>query len=418
MEMLPTSRSFGAGQADSPLLPPNLPMLDVPAAAVIVAETDIDAVSQEHFLANNPLSLATYIIPLALIAVCSVSLPDWRVMAGLLVINVTIVLAQLGLNQAIRKAQTPLQTQRLWRAYEGLMVLSGVGWAALMQPTVETFGRNIASMFVCVIIIVTIAITAMASATQWRSFIAYLIGSMVCLFSQTILYYGIIGPVPLLATIGLVPSLIALAHMFRKQSRLMIRTQLENQCLANELTRALSTAEFLANRDSLTGLYNRRAFERVATAMQADVSTHPLSLILIDLDHFKAINDRYGHGVGDSVLRHTAELVSGMAGPNDIIGRGDGAVARWGGEEFILLLPECSTEKAEALAQLLLVGLTRLSAPDWPADLRVSGSFGVAKWSAETSLHQGIANADTAMYRAKADGRNRVCVHAVGEGSN
>lgn len=398
MEMLATSQTINAAQR---------------ASDGAVSEADVDQLSQRTFLENIPLSNATNAIPFSLIALCCFSLPEWRLMALLLVLNASAIIGMYLVSKRLRLVSDPVHTARLWRVYEGLAFASGVLWAAMMAPVVTSLGRDIGSMFVCVVIIVSIAVTSIVVATQWRSFLCFLAGVMLCLIPQTIYYLDMIGPIPLVATIGLVPALGALAHAVRKQNRMMFRTQLEKDKLADDLAHALAAAEYLASRDSLTGLYNRRAFEEMAHAIQEDGTSSPLSLVLIDLDHFKAINDQHGHGIGDSVLRKTAELIAGTAGPLGIVGRGDGAVARWGGEEFILLLRNCAPENALRLAERLRHGLTELRSGDWPDSLVVSGSLGVAEWMPDTSLHLGISQADEAMYRAKKEGRNRVCVHGA-----
>ncbi len=97
------------------------------------------------------------------------------------------------------------------------------------------------------------------------------------------------------------------------------------------------------------------------------------------------------------------------------MGRGDGAIARWGGEEFILLLRNCSLDRASEVAEKLRFGLLALRNPEWPEGLVVTGSFGVAPWTPETPLHTAIAMADEAMYSAKNAGRNRVCLHPASD---
>lgn len=396
MEMLGTSRSIRAAQG---------------AAGLGVAEADVDALSRKTFLENIPLSQATNLIPFGLIALCCLYLPDWRMMALFMTLNISSIVGMYLVTQRLRREPGAQSEHRLWRAYEVLAFLSGVFWAALMLPVIGTLGRDIGSMFVCVVIIVSIAVTSMVVATQQRAFLCFLTGVMLCLIPQTVMNIEVIGPIPLAATIGLVPALVALARAIRKQNRLMILTQLEKQALADELAHALAAAEYLANRDSLTGLYNRRAFEEVARKTRADGAASPLSLILVDLDHFKAINDCHGHAIGDSVLQQAAQCISGMAGPMDVVGRGDGAVARWGGEEFILLLRNCPLDTAAALAERLRAALAAMRGADWPEGLVVTGSLGVAAWQGDCGLHLGISQADAAMYAAKQAGRNQVRVH-------
>ncbi|MEZ5611003.1 MAG: diguanylate cyclase [Rhodocyclaceae bacterium] len=170
-----------------------------------------------------------------------------------------------------------------------------------------------------------------------------------------------------------------------------------------EHRRARESAEHLASIDSLTGLLNRRAFlERAAplwsTALRND---RPLSLLMVDIDHFKSINDRFGHAVGDDVLAAFGKFLFGARREGDL-------VARWGGEEFILLLPETGLSQAHALGERLRVALGRAHiTASYPHPL--SASFGLAGRNPGDSLEVLIRAADAQLYRAKAAGRNRVC---------
>jgi diguanylate cyclase (GGDEF)-like protein len=158
----------------------------------------------------------------------------------------------------------------------------------------------------------------------------------------------------------------------------------------------------IAVHDQLTGLYNRHYLSdmlasKVAHAMRHDDS---LSIILIDIDHFKSINDTYGHIVGDEVLREIGGLIRQKARQEDI-------AARFGGEEFILVLDSCTLEDAKIKAE----GLRKEIEKYYPQGLDVTASFGVIQF------HQGIESvtqlldlADQALYKAKKEGRNRVIV--------
>lgn len=396
MEMFAASRTIKAAQDAEP-----------PA----VSEEDITRLSRLHFLDNISYYQITNIVPLALIALCSVYLPDWRLMGLFLIGNAASLLGMNLVSRTIRQDQNPGRAGLWWRGYEMLALMSGLFWSACMLPVITTLGRDMASMFVCVVIIVSIAVTCMVVATERRLVTFFLFGALVCLVPQTIMYMAAIGPIPLVATIGLGPALVGLATAVRKQNHLMIRTQLEKQHLANSLSHALAAAEYLASRDSLTGLYNRRAFEELALKVRADDAAVPLSMILIDLDHFKAINDGYGHGLGDAVLVKAAEVITRHVGPHHVVGRGDGAVARWGGEEFIVLLGHCPVDQAVRIAHELRSGLAAMRGIDWPEDLVTTGSLGVAPWDPGLALHACISRADEAMYRAKQAGRNRVSVY-------
>jgi len=396
MEMLAASRSIKAAQGAGP---------------ATVSDADVARLSRLHFLENITHYQVTNIVPLGLIGLCGAYLPGARLLTLFLVLNAATLVAMNLVSRAIRRGKHTAQSISWWRMYEALAMLSGVFWSACMLPVIDTLGRNIASMFVCVVIIVSIAVTCMVVATERRLVGYFLFGALVCLIPQTILHMAEIGPIPLVATLGLGPALIGLASAVRNQNHLMVRTQLEKQHLANSLSHALAAAEYLASRDSLTGLYNRRAFEELALEVREDDALAPLTLILIDLDHFKAINDRFGHGIGDAVLVKAAEVIARHAGPHDLVGRGDGAVARWGGEEFIVLLGNCPVERAVQVAHDLRQGLAAMRGLDWPADMIATGSLGVASWDKGLALHACISRADEAMYRAKQAGRNRVSVH-------
>jgi diguanylate cyclase (GGDEF)-like protein len=393
MEMLATARSLHTAQ---------------PTPSICVTEADVDQLSRRNFLDHIPLSNVTNVVPFTLIALCCSYVAQGTLLAALLALNIAAVFGMHLISRRLRKASSLAQSAFWWRVYELAAFASGVLWAATMLPVIATLGHDIASMFVCVIIIVSVAVTSMVVASQRRTVLSFLAGVMLCLIPQTAAYLAVIGPIPLVATIGLGPALVGLAHAIRKQERLMIRTQLENQQLAESLTEALAVAKLLASRDSLTGIYNRRAFEELASGISGDEPDTPLSLILLDLDHFKSINDRHGHGIGDSVLKETAQLIETTVGPFGVVGRGDGAVARWGGEEFILLLRGATLEQAAHLAETLRQGLAALCHPQWPEGLVVTGSLGVARWHEGMPLHLGIGLADTAMYQAKKAGRNQV----------
>ncbi len=156
-----------------------------------------------------------------------------------------------------------------------------------------------------------------------------------------------------------------------------------------------------ALRDPLTGLYNRRymedALSRYASLTERS-GTH-LSVIMIDLDHFKKLNDAFGHAVGDSVLRETAAQIMGALRASDV-------ACRYGGEELLVILPECGLIEATAKAEVLRERIEALSATH---DARISASFGVAAMPESTRTVADLLNlADAALYQAKEGGRNRV----------
>lgn len=166
-------------------------------------------------------------------------------------------------------------------------------------------------------------------------------------------------------------------------------------------------AERMAERDPLTGLHNRRGFNEQALAIWSTAvrKQRPLSLIMLDLDHFKNINDLHGHAAGDHVLELTARLLEENCRAGDVI-------ARWGGEEFLLMLPETDLTEARTLAERLRLQINALTAENELHGLSLSASFGVIERSAQALLEQLINQADRLLYAAKHSGRNRVCVES------
>ena len=176
--------------------------------------------------------------------------------------------------------------------------------------------------------------------------------------------------------------------------------------LEEELTQAHRQMEILAMQDGLTGISNRRAIEEHARAEldHARRKECPLSVILLDIDHFKAINDQYGHLVGDHILRHLAEILTRNLRQYDRIGR-------WGGEEFIVILPDTKISEAIIVAERMRAETveTKLSLENGKY-YEVQISLGVACASGSyPTLAKLVDAADQAMYQAKKAGRNRVC---------
>jgi diguanylate cyclase (GGDEF)-like protein len=159
----------------------------------------------------------------------------------------------------------------------------------------------------------------------------------------------------------------------------------------------------LATRDSLTGLRNRGSIAAVATeALAAAYATRqPLSVALIDLDRFKALNDHFGHATGDRVLKEFAALVTTSIRATDSLGR-------WGGEEFLLVLPDTTLDTAMEMLNLIRRKVAQIQLEGW--DLRVSISAGLAtSGHGPFTLDEILARADVALYKAKNSGRDLVC---------
>lgn len=178
----------------------------------------------------------------------------------------------------------------------------------------------------------------------------------------------------------------------------------EAQQLKQEVLRAREEALV----DALTGLVNRRGFDVALTAClgEAGPSVSGLCLLMVDIDHFKRINDTYGHLFGDKVLRGMGKALKASL-------KGKDTAARYGGEEFAVLLPETPLGGAAGLAETLRISVAggrvkRLDSDETICNITVS--IGVANYRAGESMTEFIARADRALYAAKAQGRNRVSV--------
>jgi two-component system chemotaxis response regulator CheY len=169
----------------------------------------------------------------------------------------------------------------------------------------------------------------------------------------------------------------------------------------------------LAHTDFLTGVLNRRAFiQRMEAEIHRAAREHaPISLILADIDHFKKINDRYGHNTGDIVLQRFARKLSECLRPYDFVGR-------YGGEEFIIYLPNVKETQAILAAERMRKSIeeTKIIPPNSLDSIQITASFGIAlSWrGAGENVLSIIERADFAMYKAKREGRNRV--RTAGEG--
>ena len=173
--------------------------------------------------------------------------------------------------------------------------------------------------------------------------------------------------------------------------------------LTRQMERAHTISTRAAQTDELTGLMNRRAFFEHAQVLYAQCrhNQQPLCALMMDMDHFKEINDTYGHQAGDQVLRQIGGVISASFRQADVYGR-------LGGEEFAVLLPNTSLETARDIAEQLVKAISGLSSEPVQG---LTASLGVASTCAwEQDLHGLMNTADKALYRAKAQGRNQVAV--------
>lgn len=205
-------------------------------------------------------------------------------------------------------------------------------------------------------------------------------------------------------TVGLVLQLVVSNRAALRRERNLVRTAAQLREVSAELDR-------LARTDALTGIANRRAFFDVLGVefRRSRRYGRQLSVLMLDLDHFKDVNDRWGHPFGDHVLRQVADIIATNVRESDILGR-------YGGEEFAVALPETTVEGAEAVGEKLRQAVEAHEfraegiPPDGEPPVRITVSIGVAALPVEEDQDEVelIGRADQALYEAKRTGRNRV----------
>ncbi len=288
---------------------------------------------------------------------------------------------------------------------------------ALLQVLAVTYWRYGDNNLPLRVMAISTYSAAVCSATAWlmlkhyrgrRSSVHYrLLTVLACIFalSQLVrsIYFCTLSPVPtdiMLASgwnIMLLCLGAAIMPALSMAAVLMLHESLQTE------------AENAANRDFMTGALSRKHLFTTGQQhiMHAAASHQPLTLLLIDLDHFKVINDTFGHAAGDEVLRAFAELVRGHL-------RGRDALGRLGGEEFAILLPDASVEAAWQVAERLRAQAQQHLVSSSFGNCRYSISIGVAGWHGGESFDQLCRRADQALYQAKNKGRNRVEVSSPG----
>lgn len=239
----------------------------------------------------------------------------------------------------------------------------------------------------------------------WISLIVYIFFASGFLSTQDSIICGVAVTIFGVVLIGSSFSIARLTRMFFLRKFELDEALTETrESHRREIAMSEKLAE-QAQRDALTGAYNRRHLtEQLDYQMNTFLRTQQsFSLVSIDVDHFKHINDQYGHDVGDVVLKSTIYEMSQVLREIDIFGR-------WGGEEFLCILPNTNCNDATICAERLRNALKEIRFQESLSDLRVTASFGVTSVQHGDSVNNLIKRCDLALYQAKSGGRDRVAV--------
>jgi len=328
----------------------------------------------------------------ALVAYVLWPVGDQRVLAGWVAVLVILAVWRHRLAGAYHASPPESRDARLWgrRFLVSLAVASagwGVGsWLAMLQVG---YGYQ-AFVFV---FLLGMAAGTLAIYSPYAS--AAAIGMSLILGPAT--FYQLLGGERFHVAMGIGGLCFAVAAS--SGIRLMNDALQRSFRLAGEL-------EQLSRTDALSGLHNRRAFAEFGKMVLANAarSGRPCAIIMLDVDHFKSINDRLGHAAGDTVIRAIGAMLSGAVRAGEFAGR-------IGGEEFAVILPEATSELGRALA-IRILGLARALRPAHGGEeIRFTVSAGIAASSGEASSFDALlSRADAALYEAKRSGRDRVAV--------
>lgn len=326
--------------------------------------------------------------------------PDRLAMSLILKLLVFVPVC-LGGQWVVERYFTPTWRERAV-AITGL--LAAVICVVTLAPSRSTYALE------CIVVLNVVVVFVNAIGRFWPCLV--MSSFIVALHVATVAWMGrLTDVVAVSCTLLLMSTVVCTLYatwVLERQERRAYVLDLQEQALSQELTASHELVARTARTDALTQVANRRHFDEVMAQVWAHAQTQrsSVALLLMDVDHFKAYNDLYGHPVGDACLRAVAQALSGC------MRKGGDLVARWGGEEFAVIMSGATLESAQLLAErvreaVMAQALTHAASRCAPV---VTVSIGVSAMDPgpESSLAELVRMADRCLYEAKARGRNRV----------
>lgn len=314
---------------------------------------------------------------------------------------------------SLRKTEGPSeewQDVRLCNAETLLCALIGMGWGSAVY-VFDSQAMDPLFYLRFLILAAAMAFIITSTAVMLRVSVAYTLTIGATVFAFILTHHYVQPRDSLLFSVALYTLMIsALAMSMNRQIRTAVANQLAVASLTEELRLSLKVERslrdelsVLADTDELTDALNRRG---VLTHLNSELARcrrfiSPIAVLMIDIDHFKSINDTFGHAAGDTVIRALADTSRKQLRETDILGR-------VGGEEFLVILPMMEFEGAQAVAERIRECVEKLEIRQSEKPIQITISIGVAVYRHDDTADRIMARADTALYQAKHMGRNRV----------
>lgn len=376
---------------------------------------------------------AALIAPIGTLFLASLQLghvPTASILTWLLAVTLPDAMTIL-LSLQFGRAPRTLANMRFWLARQTIIHgCAGLAWGSAMLFFVDADTALVHELQIVIVLMIVSALSVTPLSISLPSLGGFLVG--ITLLPELHYLFGTHSDHLWLAIGSAIVMACALhfGWISHKQMRAQVLNSVINDRLASALSdanqtinktnrelkdknlalmRAMAKLNTQATHDELTGLHNRRfILQRLEDQLQ-DVRRYqnPCSIALLDIDHFKDVNDRYGHGIGDLVLKGFARRIQ------DELRQGD-VFARYGGEEFLMMLPMTELEDAGKLVDRLRQIVEDNPVIKEPVSIHIQSSFGVAQMSSTEAVHECISRADRALYQAKESGRNQVVLAGKG----